>query len=141
MRIPYRGSGTVLVCNNKILLGRRSTKPFKNYWSIPGGGFEKAKDLTDLDTAVRETKEETGIDLNSCNKKGPVGQWKLKLPFFSWTAFYYVLEEELQTKPSEFYELRWVEFDTKRNLTGLKGMKMPFLKREIKICKFYLLNS
>lgn len=48
--------------NNQILLVRRKKDPYKNYWALPGGFFEK----TDQDLcygAARELKEETSLDL------------------------------------------------------------------------------
>lgn len=48
---------------NKILLIRRGNYPYKNYWALPGGFFEK----TDADLsygAARELGEETGIMLD-----------------------------------------------------------------------------
>lgn len=47
---------------NQILLVRRKKDPYKNYWALPGGFFEK----TDQDLyygAARELKEETSLDL------------------------------------------------------------------------------
>ena len=48
---------------SKILLTRRNISPFKGQWCLPGGHierFEKAKDA-----AIREVKEETGLDFEA----------------------------------------------------------------------------
>jgi len=45
--------------DNKILLIKRNTTPFKGFWCLPGGLMETGETIEQ--TAVRELKEETGI--------------------------------------------------------------------------------
>lgn len=58
----------VLIINkdNQILLQRRGTFPYK--WGLIGGITELGEALED--TAVREAKEETGLDINELNLLG-----------------------------------------------------------------------
>lgn len=62
----YKGAGIALLKkqNNDyaILLGKRTIKPNKGKWSIPGGKFEK-NDNFFFETAIREFREETGINI------------------------------------------------------------------------------
>lgn len=62
----YKGAGIALLKkqNNDyaILLGKRTIKPNKGKWSIPGGKFEK-NDNFFFETAIRELRKETGINL------------------------------------------------------------------------------
>lgn len=62
----YKGAGIALFKkqNNDyaILLGKRTIKPNKGKWSIPGGRFEKSDNFF-FETAIREFREETGINL------------------------------------------------------------------------------
>jgi ADP-ribose pyrophosphatase YjhB (NUDIX family) len=53
------------VDGDRVLLGRRGGKPGKGTWSFPSGyiDYEEAY----LDTAIRETKEETGLDVEICS--------------------------------------------------------------------------
>lgn len=53
---------------NKILLIKRSTRPFVGYWALPGGRAEPGEDVAQ--TVLREVKEETGLDVAIVNKLG-----------------------------------------------------------------------
>jgi len=47
--------------NNNILLGKRTGSPGEGKWAIPSGYIEYEDDF--LSTAIRETKEETGLEV------------------------------------------------------------------------------
>ena len=51
-----------------ILLVKRLTVPFKNYWALPGGRSEPGESVEQ--TIVREVKEETGLDVAVVRKIG-----------------------------------------------------------------------
>jgi 8-oxo-dGTP diphosphatase len=46
---------------NKILLIKRNTIPFKGYWALPGGRMDPGETVEQ--TIVRECKEETGLNV------------------------------------------------------------------------------
>ena len=56
---PSIGVGTAIVEDGKILLTKRKDFPV---WCIPGGHLSPGESL--LDAAVREAKEETGLDVS-----------------------------------------------------------------------------
>ena len=46
---------------DKILLVKRDTVPFKGYWALPGGRMDPGEAIEQ--TIVREVKDETGLDV------------------------------------------------------------------------------
>lgn len=52
---------TIIVEDNKIVLIKRLNNPYKDHWAIPGGFVEYGEKVEDA--AVREAKEETGLDI------------------------------------------------------------------------------
>lgn len=52
--------------NNEIFLIKRRFSPFIDYWSFPGGGLEKNETIQGC--AVREAREETGLDVKIIKK-------------------------------------------------------------------------
>ena len=53
---------------DKILLIKRNTIPFKGYWGLPGGRMDPGETVEQ--TIIRETKEETGLDVKIVRKIG-----------------------------------------------------------------------
>ncbi len=58
---PAPAAGVILPRNGKILLVKRKFDPKAGLWSLPAGFVEY--DESPAETAVRETKEETGLDI------------------------------------------------------------------------------
>jgi ADP-ribose pyrophosphatase YjhB (NUDIX family) len=53
---------------DKILLIKRRTVPFRDYWALPGGRVDPEETVEQ--TIVREVKEETGLDVAIVSKIG-----------------------------------------------------------------------
>ncbi|MGB7842807.1 MAG: NUDIX hydrolase [Salinimicrobium sp.] len=58
--------------SEKILLVKRKKDPFKNSWAIPGGFLEKDEPLEV--GAIRELKEETGLELKEVSQLKAFGK-------------------------------------------------------------------
>jgi ADP-ribose pyrophosphatase YjhB (NUDIX family) len=60
-RNPAPAAGVILVENGGVLLVRRRFDPRKGMWTLPAGFVEYDEHVEEC--AVRETKEETGLDV------------------------------------------------------------------------------
>ena len=58
---PAPGVAVLVVENERVLLGQRVSEPGAGLWAIPSGYIEYDEDF--LAAAIRETKEETGLDI------------------------------------------------------------------------------
>jgi ADP-ribose pyrophosphatase YjhB (NUDIX family) len=58
---PVVGVGVVIWRKDKVLLIRRGQPPRKNEWSLPGGMQHLGETI--MEAAVREAREETGLDI------------------------------------------------------------------------------
>ena len=60
MNVPVPAVGVVCLRGDEVLLIKRGTPPRLGQWSLPGGRMEWGETTTT--TALRELKEETGVD-------------------------------------------------------------------------------
>jgi 8-oxo-dGTP diphosphatase len=63
-------AGALVIRNGKVLLVHRSIEPYLGYWDIPGGFCEV--DEHPAETAIREVREETGLEIDLT---GLLGLW------------------------------------------------------------------
>jgi len=61
MQRPKVTVGAIIGKRGKILLVKRNSKPFRNYWTFPGGHIDLRE--TVIQAIKREVKEETGLTL------------------------------------------------------------------------------
>lgn len=70
--IPFLTGDALVVCAGHVLLVKRRTYPGKGLWALPGGFFDAWEDQTQVDTALRELKEETKIQVPYKTLKGSI---------------------------------------------------------------------
>ena len=63
------GAGAAIIKNKKLLLTKRvsTKKSFPNFWTFPAGGYEETDGLLE-NTAIREVKEEVGLNFKPAKK-------------------------------------------------------------------------
>lgn len=67
---PMVGVGVLIRVGEEYLLIKRASEPDKGMWSIPGGMVEIGEKVSEA--AVREAKEETGLDVELVEDLGVV---------------------------------------------------------------------
>ncbi|MBR0471884.1 MAG: NUDIX hydrolase [Methanosphaera sp.] len=60
-RNPALTVDTIIVKDSQVVLIKRLNNPYMDHWAIPGGFVEYGEKVEDA--AVREAKEETGLDI------------------------------------------------------------------------------
>lgn len=72
--IPFLTGDSLVVCSGHVLLVKRRTEPGKGLLALPGGFFDAWKDQDQVETALRELKEETKIDVRFKELKGSIAR-------------------------------------------------------------------
>ena len=97
--------------NGEILLIKRGVEPHKGHWCPPGGIIDEGE--TPEEAVVRETKEETGLDVSVVKKlkevTGPVTGGKHGVYLCTFDG------GRLTSAPPETIDVRWVHHDDLSN--------------------------
>ncbi len=111
---PLIGVGAAVFRDDSALLIKRGNSPLYGTWSLPGGRVKPFESLKDA--AVREVKEECGIDIDVLDliklfeyiERGPDGRVKYHYIVFDFNAVY---AEGMLKQSSDALEARWVHID------------------------------
>jgi ADP-ribose pyrophosphatase YjhB (NUDIX family) len=111
---PLVGVGALIIARGKILLGKRKNEPRRGQWSIPGGLVELGESVEQ--TAIREVKEETGLEVEKPEHIDVVDNIDLdeegKVKYHFIIIDYLVkLKGGSVEASSDAAELRWVAFE------------------------------
>ena len=116
---------------DKILLVKRNTVPFKGYWALPGGRMDP--DETMEQTAVREVKEETGLDVKVLRRIGEYVEKGVKdeveYEYYPTCFLVKVVGGEIKRQKSEIQEIQ---------LFSLKELPSPLAFEHSKMIRDYL---
>lgn len=114
---PFSYIGVGAMCVNdegKILAIRENFKNGPSQWKIPGGLFDKSKDIKYSDTAIRELFEESGIK----GEFESIASQRLSMAStnFKQCDIYTIcrlkpLTTEIHFDPIEIAECKWITFD------------------------------
>ncbi len=133
---PIVGVGAVIVQGGKLVLVKRGVEPGKGKWSVPGGAVELGEEVRE--TALREAKEECGLDIELVGDKPVDAIDNIIMAENQRLQYHYVLLQFL-ARPgggtlragSDVTEVRWVSLEEveEYNLTNTFQL---FLKKHRK---------
>ena len=132
---PVVGVGAIILREGKILLEKRGNEPARGQWTIPGGVVEVGESLEDAVT--RETKEETGLIVQSTNLIDVVDQVHFdkegKIEYH-YVIVDYTVEATGEAKAaSDADELKWVPLNEVKGYDLTPSFRRFFLKNEKKL--------
>ena len=116
---------------DKILLVKRGTVPFKGYWALPGGRMDPDENIEQ--TIIREVKEETGLDVTLVRKIGEYIEKGVKddveYEYYPTCFLVKAIGGEVKRQESEIQEIQ---------LFSLKGLPYPLAFEHEKMIMDYL---
>jgi 8-oxo-dGTP diphosphatase len=130
---PVVGVGVVIVECGKLVLVRRGAEPALGKWSFPGGAVELGEVVRDA--AVREAKEECGLDVELVEDT-PMDVYDiLTMDENGRLRYHYVLLQFLarpkrgQLEPtSDVTDARWVPLEEVENYDLTESVRLFFRK-------------
>lgn len=72
--VKEKSCGCIILKDNSVLIIGARDDNGKMYWSFPKGHQERGE--TDIETALRETKEEVGLDVEIVDRE-PIQTWHM----------------------------------------------------------------
>jgi ADP-ribose pyrophosphatase YjhB (NUDIX family) len=124
-------AGSVIVKGNKVLLAKRAVDPAKDRWDLPGGFSEPNEHPRD--TAVREAKEELGVECEVIELFGiyaPNPYMYMGKTNFVCDVFYLMMPKSLDFKPlDDVSEVKWFAIDS---MPEDKELAFPTTRKALK---------
>jgi 8-oxo-dGTP diphosphatase len=132
---PVVGIGAIILRKGTILLEKRANEPARGQWTIPGGVVEVGESLEDA--VARETKEETGLTVQSASLIDVVDQVHFdkegKIEYHYVIIDYTVETAGEATAASDADELKWVSIGEVKAYDLTPSFRRFFLKNEKKL--------
>jgi 8-oxo-dGTP diphosphatase len=128
--IPILTVDGVIFADGKVLLVKRSIRPYRGYWCLPGGRVEFGETVEEA--VHREVKEETGLDVETERMTGIYSDPKRDPRGHSISIAYLLkaLGGELKHDEGEASDIRFFRappkkmgFDHRKILTDAKRLK------------------
>lgn len=117
--------GCIIINNNKVLL---VFEKGRNFWGFPKGHMEENE--TELETAIREVKEEVGLDVIIDSSKRYELHYNIDNRIDKTTVLYLAktVDDNVSKQDSEILDARWVNIDEVIELLTFDNWKDMFKK-------------
>ena len=102
-----KACGCIVIDNSKVLL----IKQTKGHWGLPKGHVEENE--TEIETAIREVKEETNYDVEITNDKRFVERYVIDSKIDK-EVVYFIAKKvggEAEKQETEVTDIKWCSFD------------------------------
>lgn len=129
-----KSCGCIIVKNGKVLLeNQKGDLPNELFWNFPKGHQEKGE--TDLETAIRETKEEVGLDVVITDEEPIMMQYLVNKGTTEKIVLLFLAKlksnsEKIIIQEEEVTEARWVPFSEVYNLLTFDRCKKAWQEAE-----------
>jgi len=110
-RIVQVGMGVFIFKNGKFLMGKRSAPHGRGTWAVPGGHVEFGESFED--TAKREVKEETGLEITNVRFGAVTSDFfesTDKHYITIWMLSDYISGKPVVKEPEKYVDQKWVSF-------------------------------
>lgn len=134
------GVGVFVCKDGKFIMGQRKGAHGAGSWSVPGGWLEFGESFQDA--AIREVKEETGMDIENVRFGAVSNNIFLDDNVHSvtiWMLSDWKKGEPTITEPDKFIDQKWVDFDSLPSPLFLawdellNSQFLPTIKAELKV--------
>lgn len=102
-----KSCGTIIIENNKVLLIQQTD----NAWGFPKGHIENNE--TEQETAIRETKEETNLDVEIISNKKYIINYKINNEIDKEVVLFLAKKtsDKIKKQDEEIKNIRWVDLN------------------------------
>ena len=118
--------GCIIIENNKVLLVYEKNG---NFWGFPKGHMEKGEN--EIETALREVKEEVGLDVEIIDKeKRYILNYIIRDEIDKTTVLYLAMpkNKEIVMQESEIEKVKWCDFEEALETLTFDNSKEVFKK-------------
>ena len=118
--------GCIIIENNKVLLVYEKNR---NFWGFPKGHMEKGEN--EIETALREVKEEVGLDVEIIDKeKRYILNYIIRDEIDKTTVLYLAIpkNKEIVMQESEIEKVNWCDFEEALETLTFDNSKEVFKK-------------
>jgi len=120
-----KSCGCIIIKDEKVLLVYEKNR---NFWGFPKGSMEEGEN--EIDTALREVKEEVGLDVEIDPKKRYSFNYVIRDEIDKTTVLYIATpkNENIELQEGEIEDMKWCDLDEALDTLTFDNWKEMFKK-------------